>query len=345
MEFERKNNALKNENCTINNVQKNAKFKLLTVLVSILLYFILSSIMCFYSYNTIKKDEIVSFQSLAIGENVNYTDDNGTEWEYSLDANNKATLLRYRPSDYMTATTLILPATVPDATDPSVRYIIDAYGGSSTSYNIFANWNGYNVTTVQFENGSQPRAMNNNVFMNFEKLVDITLPNTLTSLGSAMFSGCSALKEINIPNVITEIPESAFSNCSSLKNISIPNGVTIIGRGAFENCTSAFPIGLPAANEGYGWFSYTGIVEQITSDTSWMEFLLLSYEEIAKRTLSYERNNNEITITGIDTSEYADFLSVFVPSTIEGYPVVSIGENAFSSGGAKNKNLRSNLRD
>ena len=47
------------------------------------------------------------------------------------------------------------------------------------------------------------------------------------------FDGCSGLTNISIPNTVTSIGERAFFNCSELENISIPSSVTSIGRNAF----------------------------------------------------------------------------------------------------------------
>ena len=50
------------------------------------------------------------------------------------------------------------------------------------------------------------------------------------------FEECSALKEITIPNSVTSIGDNAFDSCSALKEITIPNSVTSIGNCAFYGC-------------------------------------------------------------------------------------------------------------
>ena len=71
------------------------------------------------------------------------------------------------------------------------------------------------------------------------------VPNTVTSIGSSAFSGCSSLASINIPNSVTYIGSSAFSGCSSLASINIPNSVTYIGGGAFYGCSSLSSVNIP----------------------------------------------------------------------------------------------------
>ena len=59
------------------------------------------------------------------------------------------------------------------------------------------------------------------------------IPNSVTSIGSSAFYGCSSLTSITIPNSVTSIGFEAFRGCSSLTSITIPNSVTIIGSYAF----------------------------------------------------------------------------------------------------------------
>ena len=63
------------------------------------------------------------------------------------------------------------------------------------------------------------------------------IPNSVTALGYAAFSGCTGLMNIDIPNSVTHIGDYAFSLCSSLTSIAIPSSVTHIGLAAFYNCS------------------------------------------------------------------------------------------------------------
>ena len=55
-----------------------------------------------------------------------------------------------------------------------------------------------------------------------------TIPNSVTSIGSLAFRGCSSLTSVRIPNSVTSIGYKAFEECSSLRSVTIPYSVTSI---------------------------------------------------------------------------------------------------------------------
>lgn len=63
-----------------------------------------------------------------------------------------------------------------------------------------------------------------------------TIPDSVKSIGSHAFCGCSGLTSINIPEGVTSIGDWAFSDCSNLKSITIPERVTNIEDSTFNNC-------------------------------------------------------------------------------------------------------------
>ena len=55
----------------------------------------------------------------------------------------------------------------------------------------------------------------------------------ITKIGYAAFVDCDRLVSITIPNSVTHIEEAAFAQCTMLTSITIPNSVTYIGYEAF----------------------------------------------------------------------------------------------------------------
>ena len=79
--------------------------------------------------------------------------------------------------------------------------------------------------------------------------------DSLTTLESGAFEGCTELKSISIPKV-KEIPDIAFYNCTNLSEIKLDNCISI-GNAAFESCENLQKINLyKCENIGYRAFLY-----------------------------------------------------------------------------------------
>ena len=82
------------------------------------------------------------------------------------------------------------------------------------------------------------KSLEEGAFMNNIALTSITLPNSITSIGSSAFSGCTGLTSLTIPNAVTSIGAQSFFGCSGLTSIIIPKSVTSIGNAAFQGCNN-----------------------------------------------------------------------------------------------------------
>lgn len=83
-------------------------------------------------------------------------------------------------------------------------------------------------------------------------LTTVTLPNSLTYLGSSAFSSCKDLASISIGTGITEIPYNCFSGCNALTSVDLPEHVTSIGGGAYSYCNGLVSITLPSSIQAVG---------------------------------------------------------------------------------------------
>ena len=84
---------------------------------------------------------------------------------------------------------------------------------------------------------SNPLYCGHNLYINNELVTNLIIPNSVTSIGRYVFSGCSGLTSVEIPNSVTSIGDGAFYKCSGLTSITIPNSVTSIGSYAFYGCS------------------------------------------------------------------------------------------------------------
>ena len=79
---------------------------------------------------------------------------------------------------------------------------------------------------------SSVTAIDDYVFNSKNNLQNITIPNTVTSIGEECFS-CSGIQSLRIPDSVIELSNFAFADCGSLTSIVIGNKVTSIGEEAF----------------------------------------------------------------------------------------------------------------
>lgn len=92
---------------------------------------------------------------------------------------------------------------------------------------------------------NQVEIIGESAFNGCKKLLSLTIPDTVTSIGGMLTSDCSSLTNLRLSNSITSIPRNAFYNCTALTKIIIPDSVTEIGRYAFYQCDALEKIWVP----------------------------------------------------------------------------------------------------
>ena len=100
---------------------------------------------------------------------------------------------------------------------------------------------GVNITDLQawcnisFRNDrSNPLYYAAHFYLNGDEIIDLIIPETVTSIGEYAFSYFRGLASVTIPNSVTSIGGNAFLCCTGLTSISIGNSVSYIGNYAFS---------------------------------------------------------------------------------------------------------------
>lgn len=73
-------------------------------------------------------------------------------------------------------------------------------------------------------------------FYDGQRLIRLTLPNSLTIIGKYAICGCWNLTSLKIPDNVTEIGYAAMYGCTNLQELILPEKINFIGEEAFFNC-------------------------------------------------------------------------------------------------------------
>ena len=172
----------------------------------------------------------------------------------------------------------------------------DAFEGcnslSSITISDIATW-----CNIKFAYNSNPLSRAHHLFLNGEEIKDLIIPNSVTSIRSFAFEGCSGLTSVTIPNSVTSIEGTAFLQCyfltsvnisdiaawcniwfdgnasnplhyaqhlflngEEIKELAIPNSVTRIKSYAFEGCAGLTSITFPNSVTSIGECAFKGCV-------------------------------------------------------------------------------------
>lgn len=102
--------------------------------------------------------------------------------------------------------------------------------------------------------GSGVTSLGNSAFYALYHLTSVTIPNTVTSIGSTPFFNCT-FSGLVIPSEVTNI-DGLFNGCTGLTHVAIPSGVTNVGMGSFRTCYGLTSVAIPSAITSIGNYSF-----------------------------------------------------------------------------------------
>lgn len=103
---------------------------------------------------------------------------------------------------------------------------------------------------------------------NGSKIISVSIPKTVKTIGEKAFWNCSELLSLSIPEGVTSIGNSAFINCSKVQYIDFPSTITSVGDGAFMDCHELVSVRFKPGSEkvriGDNLFSKCWVLTDVT---------------------------------------------------------------------------------
>ena len=144
------------------------------------------------------------------------------------------------------------------------------------------------------------------VFESCANLASIDIPASVTTIGSSVFKDCTALETATLPNSVTEINNFLFKNCTSLKSVIMPANATTFGMEVFNKCKSLENVSIPAgvATIGSQAFIDCSALTSITIPSSVTRIGSYAFLRCSKLTTAifentsgWKNNNKSLTVT------------------------------------------------
>ena len=118
----------------------------------------------------------------------------------------------------------------------------------------YAFWNLPNLKEVEL--ASSVEVIGNYAFSG-SGLETIVIPDTVTSLYSHIFDGCSKLKNVTLPQG-ANVGDGMFANCGSITDLDIFDGIKSFGAGAFSGCSGLVDVTIPNSVTSVGSSCFSG---------------------------------------------------------------------------------------
>lgn len=89
------------------------------------------------------------------------------------------------------------------------------------------------------------QSLGNQAFYRCAGLKEITFGTGLTKIGAEAFAQCEALASVTIPNSVKSVGMSVFKECRKLSDVAIGRGLTDLSGTMFLNCTALKTVAIP----------------------------------------------------------------------------------------------------
>ncbi len=190
-----------------------------------------------------------------------------------------------------------------------------------------------NLTNIELPEGLL--SIGNSAFYG-SGLLEVTIPETVNTLGSRVFANCYSLTSVVLPTNITTIGDSMFSGCTSLQDITIPNSVEEIGERAFINCNNIVELVIPISVSSIGMYAFEGLSANATiyceasmKPTGWTN----EWTDVSNVVWGYNNVTSNAKYdyvvrdqSAVLTKYKGDEVNVDIPAQVDGLPVKCLTE-------------------
>lgn len=115
------------------------------------------------------------------------------------------------------------------------------------------------ATLAYLELGGTDKALDDFALFDCNDLVCVTLPDSMTKIGTYSLYNCNSLLAINTEH-LTELAEHALDTCSALTVLEFGEGLSSIGFGALEGCVGLRTLTLPFVGGSVNENTYLGYI-------------------------------------------------------------------------------------
>ena len=140
--------------------------------------------------------------------------------------------------------------------NPYLSEKVETVPGTMPGYFLFAGELAESLTTITLPNSVT--RLGTRCLQNGGKLTEINLPSELTYVGELSFGWCKSLTAIELPESIDSLGSSAFEGCKLLAQVEIPSEVSYIGKSLFQDCAALSKVTLPATMREISFSTFKG---------------------------------------------------------------------------------------
>lgn len=314
---------------------RTPRLRLLSAILAVALFFTLLPVSALAEGSTHTGTNHTSSRSL----DENSKDDQGLT--YTLNADRTATVASY--DDSTPDGVIDIPDTVTSGGQPYTVTAIGEYAfnpsrtitkvssvfipATVTSIGRLAFRCCKSLATVTFAEGSQLKSIGALAFSGTDPahpiFTEIQIPDSVETIGTNAFYCCQDLESITLPASLKTIESSAFGSCRNLSEVRLPASLTAIEVYVFDGCSSLETVFYEGSlaqwsriNTSNGFLGYSSPSLVMNDYTA--QFISVMDED--------DPNSPPKTVT---ITKYTGTEStVILPSTISGWPVTKIGEDA-----------------